>query len=272
MKEFAIAYDLNGKRTFARFEGKNEAEAKAAFLAEMPNVKIKAVFELDDTLKKVLDLVKPTEDKELNDIKADVEASRKARDAEERKEAQRKAKFKKYAGDQLQQLDPEKKEYLLKLADEVLKTDKDFKKDVWKKLLSKFVTPNEIKDMQKEFEADAKENWKDDKANLNRELEVVRRMFGDTKGKWNGGGDSNGTLTFDEIAIAWGCSKPYVIKVYQQAMKKLVSRLLKKDVASDEEVKAFQEKINTLNKEARRLAKEKSEGAFNSSRINIKVA
>ena len=261
MKEFAIAYDLNGKRTFARFEGNNEAEAKAAFSAEMPNVKIKAVFELDDTLKKVLDLVKPTEDKELNDIKADVEASRKARDAEERKEAQRKAKFKKYAGDQLQQLDPEKKEYLLKLADEVLKTDKDFKKDVWKKLLSKFVTPNEIKDMQKEFEADAKENWKGDKANLNRELEVVRRMFGDTKGKWNGGGDSNGTLTFDEIAIAWGCSKPYVIKVYQQAMKKLVGRLLKKDVASDEEVKAFQEKINTLNKEARRLAKEKSEGA-----------
>lgn len=99
MKEFAIAYDLNGKRTFARFEGKNEAEAKAAFAAEMPNVKIKAVFELDDNLKKVLDLVKPTEDKELNDIKADVEASRKARDAEERKEAQRKAKFKKYAGD-----------------------------------------------------------------------------------------------------------------------------------------------------------------------------
>ena len=68
--------------------------------------------------------------------------------------------------------------------------------------------------MQKEFEADAKENWKNDKANLNRELEVIRRMFNDTKGKWGGGGDATGTLTFDEIATAWGCSKPYVIKVY----------------------------------------------------------
>ena len=44
-------------------------------------------------------------------------------------------------------------------------------------------------------------------------------------------------------------------------MKKLVAKLLKKNVVSDEEVKNFQDKINELNKEARRLAKEKASGS-----------
>ena len=52
------------------------------------------VIELDDNLKKILDVVKPGKDKELDDIKADVEKSRAARDAEDRKEQQSKAKFK----------------------------------------------------------------------------------------------------------------------------------------------------------------------------------
>ena len=272
MKEFAVAYELNGKKTFARYEGKTPDEAKEAFLAEMPNAKVNDVIELDDNLKKILDVVKPGKDKELDDIKADVEKSRAARDAEDRKEQQRKAKFKYMANQSQLEMDPDKKEYLLKLADEVMKTDKDFRKDIWKKLLEKFVTPAEAKEMQKEFEADAKENWKNDKANLNRELEVIRRMFNDTKGKWGGGGDVAGTLTFDEIATAWGCSKPYVIKVYQQAMKKLVAKLLKKDVASDEEVKSFQDKINELNKEARRLAKEKVHGSTEAAKEAEKKA
>ena len=33
MKEFAVAYELNGKKTFARYEGKTPDEAKEAFLA-----------------------------------------------------------------------------------------------------------------------------------------------------------------------------------------------------------------------------------------------
>lgn len=97
MKEFAIAYELNGKKTFARFDGKTADEAKEAFLADMPNAKVNDVIELDDNLKKLLDVVKPGNDKDLDNIKADVEKNKAARDAEDRKEAARKAKFKKYA-------------------------------------------------------------------------------------------------------------------------------------------------------------------------------
>lgn len=147
MKEFAIAYELNGKKTFARYEGKTADEAKEAFLAEMPKAKVNDVIELDNNLKKLLDVVKPGRDKELDDIKADVEKSKATKDAEDKKEAQRKAKFKKYANERHLEMDPDKKEYLLKLADEVMKTDKDFKKDVWKKLLEKFVTPAEAKEI-----------------------------------------------------------------------------------------------------------------------------
>lgn len=272
MKEFAVAYELNGKKTFARYEGKTADEAKEAFLAEVPKAKVNDVIELDGNMKKLLDVVKPGKDKDLEKIKADVDSNKEARDAEDKKEQLRKSKFKKYADEQHLELDADKKEYLLNLADDVMKTDKDFKKDVWKKLLDKFVTPAEAKEMQKEFEADAKENWKNDKANLNRELQVIRRIFNDTKGKWDGGGDAKGVLTFDEIAVAWDCSKPYVIKVYQQAMKKLVAKLLKKDVASDEEVKAFQDKINQLNKEARRLSKEKAAGETEKAKAAEKKA
>ena len=94
MKEFAVAYEFNGKQPFARYEGKTPDEAKEAFLAEMPHAKVNDVIELDDNLKKILDVVKPGKDKELDDIKADVEKSRAARDAEDRKEQQRKSKFK----------------------------------------------------------------------------------------------------------------------------------------------------------------------------------
>ena len=42
----------------------------------MPNAKVNDVIELDDNLKKILGTVKPRKDKELDDIKADVEKSR----------------------------------------------------------------------------------------------------------------------------------------------------------------------------------------------------
>lgn len=269
MKNFLVLYIYKGKPSMATCQAKDAEEAKAQ-IAVNSNIYVEDVIQLAGSasdhkkfLKTLVDFKgKGDGEIQIQNMSDDefMQSMRNAAAADNAKEQDRKSKFKKYSGDQVKQLDPDKKEYLLKLADEVMNTDKDFRKDVWKKLLEKFVSPNEVKAMQKEFEADAKKNWKSDKANLKRELEVVRRIFSDTKGKWSGGGDANGTLTFDEIATSWGCSKPYVIKVYQQAMKKLIAKLLKKDTVSDEEVKMFQAKINDLNKEARRIAKDTANG------------
>lgn len=261
MKEFAVAYILRGKRSFGRFEAKNGKEAAKILTDAFPDIKILGTYEVDDNMKKLLDVVKPLKDKELDDIKKEIAAAKADRENADYIEKRRKSKFIKYQDTQVPQLSDDKKKILIDTADKLFNMGKDFDRRLWNKLLDQFLDSNGKKEMQKEFEEDAKAHWKNDKANLDRELEVIRRIFGDTKGKWGGDTEATGALTFDQIATKWGTSKPYAVAVYKKGLGKIVSKLLNKDVASKEDIKQIQDKINDINSKMRKLNKAKQDAA-----------
>lgn len=253
MKEFVFIYTgPDGKKHVAREAGNTEAEAAANFEAHSGNAKHEKGIEVDpliDAMLNVLPAVSNDELKELATIQADINTTKKTQDAANRAEEQRKSKFLKYMNTGTVKFDEQAKDALMKAADDFEKNDKDFDRQVWNKLLAASLSSEEQRAMQKEFEDDAKKHWGSDTTNLNRELETIRVIFNDTKGKW---AQQGGTLTFDQIATKMGNSKQYAIKVFKQGLAKLAAKLLKTNNVTPEQLKAIEDRFTKMNSDARK--------------------
>lgn len=253
MKEFVFIYNgKDGKKHVARAAGKTEAEAAANFEATSPGLKHEKGIEVDPLINAMLNVlpnVSNDELKELAMIQADVNTAKAAQDAADRTEERRKSKFLKYMNTGSVKFDEQAKDALLQAADDFEKNDKDFDRQVWNKLLATSLSTEEQRVMQKEFEEDAKKHWGSDKVNLNRELEAIRVIFNDTKGKWSQLGNA---LTFDQIATAMGNSKQYAIKVFKQGLAKLAAKILKTNNVTPEQLKVIEDRITKMNSDARK--------------------
>lgn len=91
----------------------------------------------------------------------------------------------------------------------------------WNTMLS-VLTPQEKDELYNQLVEDAKRNWKDDKANLAKELQLIDHIFEKRKG-WK-----NKTVSIRDIASQWGTSHVYVIKVQKKAEEKVIKEIGKK--------------------------------------------
>lgn len=202
MKEFVFSFiDKFGKKRVGRASGATKKEATDNLKQMEQGIKeVLAAFEVDDTLDKILSILHqvPTADlEEINKFEKD--------------QATKDAALKKQQQDHAQKLSK-----MVQNAQTGELTQAD-----WNTMLS-VLTPQEKDELYNQLVEDAKRNWKDDKANLAKELQLIDHIFEKRKG-WK-----NKTVSIRDIASQWGTSHVYVIKVQKKAEEKVIKEIGKK--------------------------------------------
>lgn len=221
MKEYAVAYQDSGVKSFARFNASSPEDAKKKLLRAFPTAKAGNAFEMTPQLDALLQIVHQMPDEEFERATKSVEDFQKQRAEYQRQEELRKSKFKKYQG---QQADNGINDaWRQSLGNQVLANAEkgELSSEDWNKLLTA-VGQKDRDAMYEEFKKDAQEHWKDDPQNLAKELQFIDHIFGKRKG-WK-----KTTMSIRDIAAQWGTSHVYVSKVTKQAMAKLLKEIARR--------------------------------------------